>query len=70
MVGDTMKIADKEYVITAVGIEAPYTLREMGHCTVNFAGGSEAALPGCIMLEGCDVVTEDDLKEGAEVCIY
>lgn len=70
MVGDTMKIADKEYVITAVGIEAPYTLREMGHCTVNFAGGSEAALPGCIMLEGCDVVTEDDLKEGAEICIY
>lgn len=69
-VGDTMKIADKEFIITAVGVEAPYTLREMGHCTINFSGGSEAALPGCIMLAGCDVVTEDDLQAGTEISIY
>lgn len=69
-VGDTMKIAGKEFIITAVGVEAPYTLRELGHCTINFSGGEEAALPGCIMLEGCDVVTEADLQAGAEISIY
>ena len=69
-VGDFMKINGKEFVITAVGVEAPYTLRELGHCTVNFSGGEEAALPGCIMLEGCDRVTAADLQEGAEICIY
>ena len=30
--GDTLKIGDKEFKITAVGVEAPYTLRELGHC--------------------------------------
>lgn len=69
-VGDFMKIGSKEFVITAIGVEAPYTLRELGHCTINFAGGSEAALPGCIMLEGCDKVTEADLVEGTEISIY
>ena len=53
--GDTMKIGDKEFKITAVGVEAPYTLRELGHCTVNFGGGEEAALPGrCIILKGSE----------------
>lgn len=69
-VGDTMKIGKKEYIITAVGVEAPYTLKELGHCTINFSGGSEAALPGCIMLEGCDILTEDDLQVGTEISIY
>lgn len=69
-VGDTMKIAGKEFIITAVGVEAPYTLRELGHCTINFSGGQEAALPGCLMLEGCDVVTEADLQAGVEISIY
>lgn len=69
-VGDTMKIGRKEYVITAVGIEAPYTLREMGHCTINLSGGAEAALPGCIVLAGCEVLTEEDLQNGTEVSIY
>lgn len=69
-VGDTMKIGGKEFIITAVGVEAPYTLRELGHCTINFSGGEEATLPGCIMLEGCDKVTEADLQEGTEISIY
>lgn len=69
-VGDFMKINGKEFVITAVGVEAPYTLREMGHCTINFSGGEEAALPGCIMLEGCNKVTEEDLRDGVEISIY
>ena len=64
--GDTMKIGDKEFKITAVGVEAPYTLRELGHCTVNFGGGAEAALPGCIMLEGSALLPED-LKAGGTI---
>lgn len=69
-VGDTMKIAGKEFIITAVGVEASYTLKELGHCTVNLTGGAEAALPGCIMLAGCERVTEEDLQPGAEISIY
>ena len=61
--GDTMKIGDKEFKITAVGVEAPYTLRELGHC-------AEAALPGCIMLEGSEKVTVEDLQAGTEISIY
>ena len=68
--GDTMKIGDKEFKITAVGVEAPYTLRELGHCTVNFGGGEEAALPGCIMLKGSEKVTVEDLQAGTEISIY
>lgn len=68
--GDTMKIGEKEFKITAVGVEAPYTLRELGHCTVNFGGGEEAALPGCIMLEGSEKVTEADFQAGTEISIY
>lgn len=68
--GDTFKIGDKEFKITAVGVEAPYTLRELGHCTINFSGGKEAALPGCIMLEGSEKVTAEDLQAGTEISIY
>ena len=64
--GDTMKIGDKEFKITAV----PYTLRELGHCTVNFGGGEEAALPGYIMLKGSEKVTVEDLQAGTEISIY
>ena len=68
--GDTMKIGDKEFKITAVGVEVPYTLRELGHCTVNFGVGEEAALPGCIMLKGSEKVTVEDLQAGTEISIY
>lgn len=68
--GDTMKIGNKEFKITAVGIEAVITLRTLGHCTVNFAGGAEAALPGCIMLDGSERLEVSDLVEGTEISIY
>ena len=61
---------DKEFKITAVGVEVPYTLRELGHCTVNFGGGEEASLPGCIMLKGSEKVTVEDLQAGTEISIY
>lgn len=69
-VGDTVKIAGKEFIITAVGAEVPYTLKELGHCTINFSGDSEAELPGYMTLAGCDVLTETDLQAGVEISIY
>ena len=49
--GQTLKIDENEYRITAVGEEAPVTLAGLGHCTVNFNGASAAELPGTICVE-------------------
>ncbi|MDD3746635.1 MAG: PTS glucitol/sorbitol transporter subunit IIA [Anaerostipes sp.] len=68
-VGDTIRICDKEFRVSAVGSEAPHTLKELGHCTLDFKGGAEAERPGCIMLEG-DKVTADDIKISGEIQIY
>lgn len=67
--GDTMKICDKEYRITAVGSEAPKTLEELGHCTLSFKGGTEAERPGCIMLEG-EPLLPDDIRIGGMIEIF
>ncbi len=49
--GQTMKIGDAEFKITAVGPEAPHTLAGLGHCTINLSGATEVELPGTIYLE-------------------
>lgn len=69
-VGDTMVIADMPFTVSAVGSEANATLRGLGHCTLDFKGGSEAERPGCIMLEGDEVVTANDIVAGATIEIY
>ena len=69
MAGDTLKFGRKIYKITAVGTEAPHTLRTLGHCTLAFGGGKEAYRPGCIMLEG-DAVTPADIQPGDTIEIY
>ncbi|MDD3184722.1 MAG: PTS glucitol/sorbitol transporter subunit IIA [Anaerostipes sp.] len=68
-VGDTFKIAGKEFKISAVGDEAPHTLADLGHCTVDFKGGPEAERPGCISVEGNKLLPED-LKAGEMIEIY
>ncbi len=67
--GDTFKICGKEFKISAVGSEAPHTLEQLGHCTIDFKGGDEAERPGCIMLEGNQLLPED-LKAGELIEIY
>ncbi len=69
-VGDTVIIGSKAFDITAVGSEALHTLRTLGHCTLSFKGGSEPERPGCIMLEGGEALTPDDIKVGAAIEIY
>ena len=68
-VGDTMMICDKVYDITAVGDEALHTLRQLGHCTLSFKGGSEPERPGCIMLEG-EPLRPEDVVKGGTIEIY
>ena len=68
-VGDTLKICDKSFKITAVGYEALKTLPELGHCTIDFRGGSEPDRPGCIMVEGDELLPED-IKIGGMIEIF
>ena len=49
---DTIKIADKEYTITAIGENALSTLKEHGHCTFVFNGADVVEQPGQIALSG------------------
>ena len=67
--GDTLKIGEKSYKITAVGDEAIETLTTLGHCTLAFKGDSEPYRPGCIMLDG-EVITAEDVVNGASIQIF
>jgi PTS system glucitol/sorbitol-specific IIA component len=67
--GDTMKIGNKTYKITAVGDEAIQTLATLGHCTLAFSADSEPYRPGCIMLDG-EVITAADVADGAVIQIF
>jgi PTS family porter len=69
-VGDTMIICDKAFDITAVGDEALHTLRQIGHCTLSFKGGTAPERPGCIMLTGDTSLTAADFKMGATIEVY
>ena len=68
-VGDTLKIGNKEFKVSAVGWEAPHTWAELGHCTLDFKGGSEAERPGCISLEG-NKLSAEDLAVGGVIELY
>ncbi|CUH95540.1 hypothetical protein P22_1611 [Propionispora sp. 2/2-37] len=69
VVGDTLSICGKVFTISAVGSEVVNTLKELGHCTLNFKGGPEPERPGCIMLEG-DELTPEDIVAGATIEIF
>ena len=67
--GDTMKIGEKTYRITAVGDEAIHTLKELVHCTLAFTADTEPYRPGCINLDG-EIITEADLADGTVIQIF
>ena len=67
--GDTMKIGEKTYKITAVGDEAIHTLKELGHCTLAFTADTEPYRPGCINLDG-EIIPEADVANGAVIQIF
>ncbi len=49
--GQTLRVDNESYRITAVGEEAPVTLAGLGHCTFSFNGQTEVDLPGTIYVE-------------------
>jgi len=65
--GDEVVLGDKRYTVTAVGSEANYTLKKMGHCTFVFTGDDEAELDGHVVLKGNGM---PDLKPGSLFEIY
>lgn len=67
--GDVLVICEKVYDVTAIGDEALHTLRELGHCTLSFKGGSVPERPGCIMLEG-EPLTAADIQKGGTIELY
>lgn len=50
--GDRICIGEDCYLVTAVGKEANYTFRTMGHCTLRFDGQEQTRMPGEIQLRG------------------
>ena len=68
--GDIMLIGEKVFTITAVGEEAKSTLRDLGHCTLSFKGGSGPERPGCIMLSGDEPLTTADIQVETLIEIY
>jgi PTS system glucitol/sorbitol-specific IIA component len=46
-----LKFDEQAYTITAVGSEAPVTLKGLGHCTVRFSGDTTAEMAGTIYVE-------------------
>ena len=53
--GQYLVIGKEEFLITAVGSEAPVTLKGLGHMTINMTGKEEAELPGTLYTEYADV---------------
>lgn len=68
-VGDTVLFCDKVFTITAIGDEAEYTLRELGHCTLSFTGEDTPERPGFLVLGG-DTISPEDIKVGGTIEFY
>ncbi len=49
--GQILKFDDQEYKVTAVGDEAPVTLKGLGHCTISFSGKTTAEMGGTLYVE-------------------
>ena len=65
--GDEVVLGDKRFTVTAVGAEANYTLKKMGHCTFVFTAADEAELDGHVVLKGDGM---PELKPGSPFEIY
>ncbi|MFC0560547.1 PTS glucitol/sorbitol transporter subunit IIA [Halalkalibacter alkalisediminis] len=61
LVGDTFKIGENEYKVTAVGSAVNQNLGALGHITIRFNGSTEADLPGTLCLEDKDII---EITEG------
>lgn len=65
-VGQLLSIGTTQYEISAVGEVANENLKELGHITIRFNGGSEAELPGSVHVHG---KTPEKVFVGDEIII-
>ncbi len=49
--GDVLTVDGQAFRVTSVGEKANETLKDIGHCTIKFDGGSQPELPGIIHVE-------------------
>lgn len=68
--GDMVLLGEKVFSVTAVGETANKTLRELGHCTLCFKGGTEPERPGMIMMDGDCPLKEEDITVGTVIEIH
>ncbi|MFK3939940.1 PTS glucitol/sorbitol transporter subunit IIA [Alkalihalobacillus sp. NPDC078783] len=67
VVGDTLRLQESDYKILFVGEKANDTLRDLGHCTIEFSGQSVSDLPGTIVVEKKPV---PKLEVGGKLAFY
>ncbi|OOF26561.1 PTS glucitol/sorbitol transporter subunit IIA [Salinivibrio proteolyticus] len=65
--GNTLKISDRSFSITAVGDVVNKNLSELGHITIRFDGEHSAEFPGCVHVEGN---RPDNIVCGDEITFY
>lgn len=63
-VGDTLRMGDKTYKVTAVGSAVMKNLGSLGHITLSFDGAEESDMPGTLSLENKEIA---DLQVGDEI---
>ena len=64
--GQYLVIDGKEYLITAIGDEAPHTLACLGHMTINMSGKTVAELPGSLYTEEAEI---PNIEVGTKIAI-
>lgn len=67
--GDVLTIGNKSFTVTAVGDEAKHTLRDLGHCTIDFKGGDTPERPGCIMVKGDEALVPADIQKDVVITL-
>ncbi|MGI8386516.1 PTS glucitol/sorbitol transporter subunit IIA [Robertmurraya sp. P23] len=67
VVGDILKMGNKEYSITAVGDAVKKNLVSLGHITLKFDGSQSPELPGTLYLEEANITA--DIEPGSEIQI-
>ena len=64
-VGDTVRIGDQTWTITALGEVAEKNLANLGHVTLVFDGETEPRMPGAVHLTGVDEATAEQATRQA-----
>ncbi|MCM2605505.1 PTS glucitol/sorbitol transporter subunit IIA [Rossellomorea marisflavi] len=67
LAGDTLKIGEEKYKVTAVGEAVKQNLSTLGHITLKFDGSETPELPGTLYLEDSEIGL---VQSGDSISIY